>query len=175
MNASTGNYMDDSSPVNSVTREESGRSPQGATVQSSIGDRLRFVIWLSALRLGAWTSKEFASAIGKAESQIPRWVREAPRPDWPNIKDLASSAGVSAAWLDDPRSADAKEPELFPEWLTARRAFLARYAQDDARPDYLRAAERSGGEVISANNDERFRPTPSPKKKAAGDSPRRKR
>lgn len=159
-----------------MTQESSG-DQQSTRLESTIGDRLRFVIWFAALRLGAWTSKEFAAAVGKAESQLSRWVRDAPRPDWSNTKDIAGKVGVSAAWLDDPASPDAQEPELFQPWLRARREFVARFSQADDRPDYMKAAERAGAEVVSADNDARFRPSTAkkPKKKVASGSTRRKR
>lgn len=91
-----------------------------------MGDRLRFVIWLSALHLGTWTTKEFAAAVGKADAQFPRWAREDPRPDWSTIKDIAAAVGVSPSWLDDPRNPEAQQPELFVQWLEARRRFATR-------------------------------------------------
>lgn len=98
-------------------------------VPSSFGDRLKFVIWLSALRLGTWSAKEFARALDKSEAQFPKWAKEDPKPAWPTIKSLATPVGVQAAWLDDPDLPGAQEPELFQDWLAARRSWKAAQAK----------------------------------------------
>jgi transcriptional regulator with XRE-family HTH domain len=91
---------------------------------SLFGERLRFVIWLAALRLGVESGKELAAAIGKRQGQLSSWIKEDPRPSFENIRLIAETVGISAAWLDNPEAAEAagKEPELFAEWLAKRRA-----------------------------------------------------
>lgn len=89
-------------------------------------------MWWSALKLGTWTGKEFALKVGKLETQISGWVREDPKPGWEIIKLIAGAVDVSPAWLDDPRTAGAEEPELFAEWLTARRRIVAEREEAEA-------------------------------------------
>lgn len=91
---------------------------------SQFGERLRFVIWFSALRLGLESGKDLAAVIGKRPGQLSGWANEDPKPSFENIRLIAETVGVSAAWLDDPtsREAEGKEPELFAEWLAKRRA-----------------------------------------------------
>ena len=87
---------------------------------ASFGDRLRFVIWLSALRLGTDSAKELSEVLGKGKNQLSKWVAENPKPGFPTIKRIADVVGVSPSWLDDPTSSDAREPEFFAEWYAAR-------------------------------------------------------
>ena len=91
---------------------------------SQFGERLRFVVWLAALRLGIESGKDLAAALDKRPGQLSSWIKEDPRPSFDNIRLIAETVGVSAAWLDNPLSPDAegKEPEKFAEWLAARRA-----------------------------------------------------
>lgn len=91
---------------------------------SQFGERLRFVIWFAALKLGVESGKDLAAVIGKNPGQLSGWANEDPRPAWENIRLIADTVGVSAAWLDNPDATDAqgKEPELFAEWLAHRRA-----------------------------------------------------
>lgn len=92
---------------------------------STYGERLRFVMWLAELELGVSSGKDFALAAGKRENQISRWLKEDPKPGWEITKGLAILAGVSPAWLDDPLTPGATEPELFGRWLDARRRWIA--------------------------------------------------
>lgn len=87
----------------------------------TFGERLRFAIWLSAKNLGTESAKELSEVLGKKQGQISSWIKEDPRPAYENIKLIAERIGISAAWLDDPLSPDAREPELWPEWFAARR------------------------------------------------------
>lgn len=106
-----------------MTRNRSGATRQHDPA-SLFGERLKFVIWLSALRLGVESGKDLAAVIGKGSGQLSSWANENPRPSFDNIRLIADTVGVSAAWLDNPASLDAagKEPELFAEWLAKRRA-----------------------------------------------------
>jgi transcriptional regulator with XRE-family HTH domain len=92
---------------------------------SSFGERLGFVIWLAGKVLGVDSGKQFAQAIGKRSSQLSRWLKEDPRPEWATIKRMADAVGVSPMWLDEPTANGAVEPDDFPEWLVARRRRLA--------------------------------------------------
>ena len=62
--------------------------------------------------------------LGKGTGQLSSWANENPKPSFENIRLIAETVGVSAAWLDDPtsREAEGKEPELFAQWLAARRS-----------------------------------------------------
>lgn len=86
-------------------------------------ERMLFAIWLAGKVLGVENSKQFAKAIGKGASQLSKWVNSNPRPALESIKLIATAVGISAAWLDDPKQPDAREPADFPVWLAARRAF----------------------------------------------------
>ena len=89
---------------------------------STFGDRLRFVIWLSAYNLGTESGKELAQVIGKRPDQLSKWLKEDPRPEWDNIRLIAETVGVSALWLDQPESVEAIEPEMWGEWYAKRQA-----------------------------------------------------
>jgi transcriptional regulator with XRE-family HTH domain len=99
-----------------MTKESSGKAKGGST----FAERLDFAIRLAALRKGFESSKELAAAIGKGQTQISQWKRSKPKID--AIRLVAGVAGVSPSWLDEPTSPDAVEPELFQEWLAARRS-----------------------------------------------------
>ena len=86
--------------------------------ESNFPERLRFVIWLAALRRGFDSGKDLAKAIGKGPTQLSQWAKA--KPTFASIRLLAEAVGVSPSWLDDPASPDAREPDLFPEWLAAR-------------------------------------------------------
>lgn len=90
------------------------------TIPPGFGDRLRFVIWLSALRLGTDSAKELSAVLGKGSNQLSKWVMENPKPSYATTKRIAEAVGVSPSWLDDPASSDAREPELFAQWWAAR-------------------------------------------------------
>lgn len=106
-----------------MARNLSGQTRQPEPA-SSFGERLRFVIWLAALRLGVESGKDLADVLGKGSGQLSSWANENPRPSYDNIKLIAEKVGVSAAWLDDPsaKESEGREPELFAEWLAKRRA-----------------------------------------------------
>jgi len=87
---------------------------------AQFGDRLRFVVWLSAQTLGVDSGKELAAVLKKGSGQLSSWVNEKPRPSWDNIRLIADTVGVNARWLDDPMSKDAVEPELFAAWWKPR-------------------------------------------------------
>lgn len=89
---------------------------------STFGDRLRFVIWLSAYNLGTESGKELASVIGKRPDQLSKWVKEDPRPEFGNIRLIAEAVGVNALWLDNPAATNAVEPEMWSEWYAQRLA-----------------------------------------------------
>jgi len=106
--------------VNSLVKKDSVHHPQ-QNGQATFGERLLFVIWLSGKVLGVENAQQFAKAVGKGASQLSRWVREDPRPNWDSIKRVADAVGVDALWLDEPGRKGAVEPPDFPEWLAARR------------------------------------------------------
>lgn len=85
---------------------------------ADFAERLRFVIWLSALRRGFDSGKDLAGAIGKGPTQLSQWLKK--KPTYATIRLLAEAVEVSPSWLDDPSSPDAREPELFKEWHRAR-------------------------------------------------------
>jgi transcriptional regulator with XRE-family HTH domain len=93
---------------------------RNAAAPATFGDRLKFVIWLAAYRLGVDSGKELAEAIGVGGTQLSKWANENPCPSFPSIRKVAEAVGVSASWLDDPRAPDAREPEMFAEWWAAR-------------------------------------------------------
>lgn len=92
-------------------------------------------MWWAGQSLGVWNGKEFALVMGKQDTQISRWLREDPKPTWEIIKEFAVRVGVSPTWLDDPKTPGAKPPELFEQWLRARREFSRLYPS--ARPDRI--------------------------------------
>jgi hypothetical protein len=105
---------------------------QDKSAEPAFGDRLRFAMWLSAMQLGTWNAKEFAAAVGRQETQISRWAREDPKPGWDVIKDLAVRVRISPTWLDDPSTPGAMPPEMFDQWLDARRRFVAQRNAEQA-------------------------------------------
>lgn len=89
--------------------------------EPTFGDRLRFVVWLSAYTVGAESGKELAAVLGKGDNSISKWVKEKPRPSWESIKLIADTVGVDAVWLDDPTRSGAREPEQWPQWWEKRK------------------------------------------------------
>ena len=143
--------------------EDPTAGSEGQPQRSSLGDRLRFVIWLAALRLGVQDQKDFAAAIERSPTQLSTWLAEKPRPAFETIRLIAGAVDISAAWLDDPMSRDAREPELWPQWYAARLERLRELAaQEAARPlsgaALLNAALREQAEVIAAEIGGRVKP-----------------
>ncbi len=102
-------------------RKETSPGKQNEPQPPPFGERLKFVIWLSAFRLGLDSAKDLAEVLGKRPDQLSRWVKEDPRPSYDTIKLIAEKVEISAPWLDDPKSPDAREPELWKEWWSRRR------------------------------------------------------
>lgn len=94
----------------------------------TIGDRLRFVAWFAALKLGVDSGQELAALLGGAKNQFSKWVNENPRPSWESIKRIATTVGINAAWLDDPSLPGAVEPEDWAEWWGNRQGRVRRGA-----------------------------------------------
>ncbi len=107
--------------------------PKAQQPVPQFGDRLRFAIWLSAKTLGVDSAKELAEVLGKRQGQLSDWLNETPRPQFENIKLIAETVGVSAAWLDDPASRDATQPNEWPEWWASRVKRRAGTAQAQRR------------------------------------------
>jgi transcriptional regulator with XRE-family HTH domain len=114
------NFIASHSNVNSRVKKVSGSERQQKS-PSQFGERLLFVIWLAGKILGVENAKQFAEAIGKGQSQLSRWVKEDPRPEWTTIKRIADSVSVDPLWLDEPSRPGAVEPADFAQWLDARR------------------------------------------------------
>ena len=87
----------------------------------SFGERLTFAIWLAGKVLGVENSEQFARAAQKGPSQLSKWIREDPRPNWESINALAKAVQIDPVWLDDPTRPNAIEPLDFPQWIAARR------------------------------------------------------
>jgi transcriptional regulator with XRE-family HTH domain len=87
----------------------------------SFGERLTFAIWLAGKVLGVENSEQFARAAKKGPSQLSKWAREDPRPNWDSIKALAEAVQIDPVWLDDSTRPNAIEPPDFPQWIAARR------------------------------------------------------
>ncbi len=114
------NFIVSRRKVNTPVGKSFTTSGRTTAAEATFGDRLRFVVWLSALRLGVASGKELAEAIGSGPSQLSKWIAENPRPEFNSVRRIAEKVGVSALWLDDPSAPDAREPELFAEWWAAR-------------------------------------------------------